>query len=155
VTFRYSPCDDTPMHCRHSSSTVTTGGVSLTICKNILFVSVLPCVVHSHSDTPPVVIAMVAAAGVSVSSHGCSIESQRFLVPKRCMVFWNLKHKISHLIVSKKHRQLCRKARPIVWYPSWPPSFVAGQYLPLSGGRRLRNIKLKQHPSGKNIQKNT
>jgi hypothetical protein len=26
-------------------------------------------------------------------------------------------------------KTLCWKARPVDWYPSWPPSFVTGQYV--------------------------
>ncbi len=62
VALCYSPCDDTPTA---ATVALTAGGVSLPICKNILFISVFPLAVHSRSDTPPVVLAMVAAVGVS------------------------------------------------------------------------------------------
>ncbi len=66
MTLRYSPFDDTP-----TAATValpTTGGVSILICKNILFVSTLPLAVRGRGDTPPVVKA--SAAAVRVSLHG-------------------------------------------------------------------------------------
>ncbi len=31
--------------------------------------------------------------------------------------------------MSKKYLRWCRRSRRIEWYPSWPPSFLAGQYL--------------------------
>ncbi len=59
MTLRYSPCDDTPTA---ATIAVTTGGVSLLICKNIFFF-ILLLAIHGHSDTPPVVTATLAAVG--------------------------------------------------------------------------------------------
>ncbi len=48
-------CVDTPIA---ATVAVTAGGESLLICRNILFVSLLPLTVHGRSKTPPVVTAM-------------------------------------------------------------------------------------------------
>ncbi len=65
-----------------------------------------------------------------VGSEGHIKKESTFFGPKRWnQFFFNLKQKISPLSVPKKHRRLCRKSRQIEWFPSWPPSFLAGQYL--------------------------
>ncbi len=43
--------------------------------------------------------------------------------------FCDLNQKISPLSVQKKYQRWCRKSKRIDWYPSIPPSFLAGQYL--------------------------
>jgi hypothetical protein len=51
--------------------------VTLLVCKKLFFVSILPLAVHGRSDTPPVVMATVAAVGVSPNGHTVSGASNR------------------------------------------------------------------------------
>jgi hypothetical protein len=55
-----SPCDDTP-----TTAALTTGRVSLLICKKNFFVSLLPLAIYGLSTTRPSVTAKVPAVGVS------------------------------------------------------------------------------------------
>jgi hypothetical protein len=71
VTLHYSPCDDTS---NAAIVALTASGVSLLICKTILFVSILPFAVHGCRDTLPVVTAMVAAG--EYHHMGCRTKSQ-------------------------------------------------------------------------------
>ncbi len=56
------PCADTPAA---ATAAVTTGGEALQICKDFLFVSLLPLAVRGSNDTPPIVTVTRAAVGVS------------------------------------------------------------------------------------------
>jgi hypothetical protein len=72
----------------------------------------------------------------SFSVAQCPKQASEFLIElstsKKTPAFLGpnkLTHESRLLSKSKKHRRLCSESQRIDWYPSWPPSFLAGQYL--------------------------
>ncbi len=114
LTLHYSSCDDTPTA---GTVAVTTGGVSLLICKNIFFLFSLLSHDMRYIAVATIHLLLQLRWQHAVHHHmGCRTVSQRTF---EILIAHSTSTKIPPFLGP------VYEARPIDCYSSWPPSFVA------------------------------
>ncbi len=132
LTLRDSPCGGMSK----GATAVTTRGVPLLIWKNNIICFQLlrnSTCRHSYGGTLWRTATGAVAQhhnGLQVFGSECHVKNDYTFFPFNAENgFCHLHREISPLRVSKKYLRWCRRSRRIEWHPSWPPSFLAGQYL--------------------------